>query len=80
MACKIDSHLDANSLRNPLQSAYRTGYSTETALIKVHNDIVTALDQQSSAVLVLFDLTAAFDVIDHSILFQRNADFFVWFS
>lgn len=39
--------------------------------MKVHNDIVTQQDQQSSAVLILLDLSAAVDVIDHSILFQR---------
>lgn len=39
--------------------------------MKVHNDIVTPQDQQSSAVLILLDLSAAVDVIDHSILFQR---------
>ena len=71
VACRIDSHLDANSLRDPLQSAYRSQHSTETALVRVHNDIVTALDERSSAVLVLLDLSAAFDVIDHEILSQR---------
>lgn len=39
--------------------------------MKVHNDIVTPLDKQSSAVLILLDLSAAFDIINHSILFQR---------
>lgn len=68
---RIDSHLDTHYLRDPLQPAYRTRHSTETALMKVHNYIVTALDQRSSAVLVLLDLSAAFDIIDHNILFQR---------
>lgn len=68
---KIGSPLDANSLRDTLQSKYWTRRSTDTALMKVHNDIVTPQDQQSSAVLILLDFSAAFDVIDHSILFQR---------
>lgn len=72
MAHRIYSHLDANSLCDPLiESAYRARHFTETALIKVHNDIVTALVQPSSAVLILLDLSAAFDVLDHEILFKR---------
>lgn len=66
---KIGSPLDANSLRDSLQSKYWTRRSTETALMKVHNDITTGPTIFSS-----FDplgFSAAFDVIDHSILFQR---------
>ena len=46
-------------------------HSTETALIKVHHDIAAALDNNSCVVLVMLDLSAAFDVIDHPILFNR---------
>ena len=47
-----------------IQSAYRTGHSTETALLKVHHDIAGALDRKCMAALVLLDLSAAFDIID----------------
>ena len=58
-------------LRDSLQPAYRQQHSTETAFLRVSHDIMEALDNQSSAVMVLLDLSAAFDVIDHTILFQR---------
>ena len=45
--------------------------STETALIKVHNDIVTAIDSGHSVILVLLDLSAAFDTVHHRILIRR---------
>jgi hypothetical protein len=43
----------------------------ETALLRVHHDITLALDNNICAVLVMLDLSAAFDIIDHTILFQR---------
>ena len=50
------------------QSSYRHFHSTETALLKVHNDILLNVDQQEVTLLVLFDLSAAFGTIDHEIL------------
>ena len=50
------------------QSAYRQSHSTETASTVVHNDIVRATDAGQVSALVLFDLSAAFDTIDHQIL------------
>ena len=52
-------------------SGYRAVYSTKTALLKVHHDIAEALDRKCMAALVLLDLSAAFDVIDHKILQTR---------
>ena len=60
-----------NGLHEPLQSAYKAGHSTETALLRVHNDVFTNVENQSSTVLVLLDLSAAFDTIDLSVLFDR---------
>ena len=51
-----------------LQSAYRAGHSTETALLKVQNDILLAMDCQHVTLLVLLDLNAAFDTVDHQVL------------
>ena len=50
-----------------LQSAYRDKHSTETALIKVQNDILSALDARLSTILLILDLSGALDTIDHLI-------------
>ena len=68
---RLNEHLINNSLFDPLQSAYGDKHSTETALIKVQNDILSALDTGSSAILLMLDLSAAFDTIDHDILLSR---------
>ncbi len=53
------------------QLAFRTYHSTETALLIVQNDILIYLDKSDTVMLVLLDLSAAFDTVDHKILFDR---------
>ena len=52
------------------QSAYRPFHSTETALLKVQSDILLNMDDQKVTLLVMLDLSATFDTIDHSILLE----------
>src|SRR5664279_2404908 len=56
---------------NTFQSAYRRGYSTETALLRLLNDVYGAADNKSRSLLVLLDLSAAFDTIDINTLISR---------
>ncbi len=64
-------HLLDNSLMDKFQSAYREGHGTETALLRVQNDILMELNKGNVVMLVLLELSAAFDTIDHEILLNR---------
>ena len=50
-------------------------HSTETCLLKVLNDILLSMDRQEVTLLVLLDLSAAFDTIDHNLLNLLQSDF-----
>ena len=74
---QITQYLDDHKLLEPLQSAlYRVGHSTETALLRVHNDILRTMDNSRAVLLVMLDLSAAFDTLDHDIMLQRFHDRF----
>ena len=66
---KYIRHLINNDIVDTFQSAYKTGHSCETALLRVYNDNVTTIGRVNGAMLVLLDLSAAFDTIDHDSLF-----------
>lgn len=54
------------------RSGFRPGHPTETSVLRVlKSDILLAIDCGDLAALVLFDLTAAFDTVDHDILLER---------
>ena len=71
VAQQLTSHMRENNLHEQMKSAYRQNHSTETALLKVHGDVLSAVDNGCVVVVVLLDLTAAFDTIDHVILLSR---------
>ena len=71
VAARLDQHLENNDLHGIFQSAYKAGHSTETALTLIHNDILRFIDNNECVMLVLLvllDLPAAFDTVDHTIL------------
>ena len=67
---QLVNHLDKNGLYEVFQSAYRQLHSTETAALRVQNDILQVVDSRGGAILVLPDLSAAFDTIDREKLIR----------
>ena len=71
-AMRLSNYLYNNDLNESLQSAYKEQHSCETALLRVQNDILKSVDNKQCVVLLLLDLTAAFDTVDHEILFRHR--------
>ena len=64
-------HLETNSLLHPHQSAYKKNHSCETALLKIYEDLLKMSKPKSFVFILFLDFTAAFDTVNHSILFNK---------
>ena len=72
---QLISYINKNNLSETFQSAYKQYHSTETALIRVHNDILTAINNRRTVILLLLDLSVALDTVyrDFSSLVYKSA-------
>ena len=71
VAKRLLNYMEENILHVTMQSAYITKHSRESALIHIQNNILLSLNKKQGVVLVLLDLSAVFDTINHDILLHR---------
>ena len=71
VALRIMTHVSDQQMVECFQSAYRKNHSTETALLCVTSAVKTAMDTNQGTILLLVDLSSAFDTINHNILIRR---------
>src|SRR6218665_2463590 len=70
-ASQLIAYLEINKLLPVCQSGFRKGHSTETLLLRLLSDIYGAVDRSRLPLLALFDLSAAFDTVDHEVLLKH---------
>ena len=63
MFIQLQSFLSANQTFETFQSGFKPLHSTESALLRVVNDTLLATDSGDSVILILLDLTSAFDTV-----------------
>ena len=68
---RLKEHVNTSRQFNMYQSAYRHHHSTETALLKILDDVYISIDGKKVTCLAALDLSAAFDTLDHSTLLDR---------
>ena len=68
MLLQLSQHCTTHNLQPDYQPAYRENYSCETAILHVSNDILWAMENQSITSLIVMDLSATFNTVDHKIL------------
>ena len=73
VADQLQTHLDSSNFHVKFQFANRRDHSTETPLLPILND-------GNDALLILLDLSAAFDTIEHTLLFQRLHSELAWIA
>ena len=73
---QLNSHIHISNTSNQYQSSYRKFPSTETALLKIHNDILASMDAGKVTALTLLDFSAAYNTIDYTIFLRRLDDWF----
>ena len=67
----VNDHTESNEFLPEKAPAYRRNHSKETALIKAQSDVFVAMENQSVTLLAMLDLSAAFDTVNHEILFNK---------
>lgn len=68
MLYQLSHHYDTNNLLPDYQSAYRSGFSCETSLIRLTDNILWNFESKKVSAVAICDLSAAFDTVDHSVM------------
>ena len=71
MSKQLMRYVELTGMMEPYQSAYRKGIFTETALLQVKTDILDAIHRKEVTCLVMLDVSAAFDTINHKLLINH---------
>ena len=74
MADQLQALLDETNALDPFQSGFRPRHGTEMALVALYDELLREADRGKTSLLVLLDISAAFDTVDHGILLGRLSE------
>ena len=67
---RLNTHMDLNGLQSDTQHGYKKNHGTETLLVHFIDSLLVAVDEGLGVVVVLIDLSAAFDTVNHDVLLR----------
>lgn len=68
---QLSTYAHNSQIMDPLQTGFRIGNSTQTALVRLSDDVRLAIDRRMVTLLILFDFSKAFDTVSHTILLRK---------
>ena len=77
---QIVDYLNANQLYHPNHHGFRYNHNTVTGIIQMYDIWTDSLEKKQMAGVMMVDLLAAFDMVDHSLLFRKIENHGVWFG
>ena len=74
MADQLQVHLNETNALDPFQLGFRPCHCTETTLVALLDDLLREADRGKTSLLVLLDISATFDTVNHGILLRRLSE------
>ena len=71
---RLNEHMDQNNLHTPEQFGYKKGHSTEHVVLEIVDEVLVGFDKRTATLVILLDLSAAFDTVDLKKLMQILED------
>ena len=68
---QLIEYLEKNGIIHPSHHGFRTKHNTSTALLQMYDVWIEALERNEISAVIMLDMSAAFDVVDHSILIKK---------